>query len=257
MANLEEVFLSAHDTIVKMKIIIFSLLFLLITSKIALAGGGRIEIYTMDNLNGYYYVNSDTYVLAQVFVPDSSNTIASVGERAEFRIENPRDGDTCINEIEQTTELGLLRARCRVTQPGTVTVYVYSFADNYESSRYLLHFYAQPEATIVPTQRPTAIPPTQAVEQPTVPSNNSRPSPTIVVPELVEAAILDSSDQELDEELVSPTQSAETTPTVKKQTSDTKRSESSSVILALALAMFGTIAVGTGIVMAKAVKTSR
>lgn len=240
-----------------MKKIILTLALLTVLRTTVFAGGGRIEIYTMDNLNGYYSVNSDTYVLAQVFVPDSGNTIASIGERAEFRIENPRDGDSCVNEIEQTTELGLLRARCRTTQPGTITVYVYSFADNYESSRYLLHFYAQSEVTAA-TQIPTSVSKTQPTKIPT----HSFVKPTLVSSVVLVPEVTENSDQ-VSSELFTTTAQIESTVAAEKRTTDQslnndrKGSESSRVILTLALAMFGTIVFGIVIILIKTSKIAR
>ncbi len=226
-----------HGTIRTMKKILIITLLMVFLPLTVFAGGGRILIYTSDNFNGYYYVNSDTYVLAQVFVPDSSNTVSSVGERAEFRIENPREGDSCVNEIEQTTELGLLRARCKATQPGTITVYVYSFADNYESSRYQLHFYAMPNPTDDSTQPPVASPtlvrstptPTHALNK-TITKIPLELSPTPAsISELNAVSVL--SEEELDTKL---------------ESEFTQNSESMAIVLSLALIMFGISIAGVG-----------
>ncbi len=236
------------------KIIIAIVLIILFPIPITVfAGGGRILIYTSDNLGGYYSVNSDMYVLAQVFVPDSSNTISSVGERAEFRIENPRAGDACVNEIEQTTELGLLRARCRVSQPGTLTVYVYSFADNYESSRYLLHFYALPSATNIPTQQPTVIPTTlRSTPTPTIVVNNSiTTAPAELSP--TPASSFDSKALEKYYVFEEPVATFSSEEDLDTNTEDevAQSSDSTTIVLSLALLMFGICIAGTGLIIFK------
>lgn len=239
-----------------MKKLLFTILLLVLLPITVFAGGGRILIYTSDNLGGYYYVNSDTYVLAQVFVPDSSNTISSVGERAEFRIENPRAGDSCVNEIEQTTELGLLRARCRVSQPGTLTVYVYSFADNYESSRYILNFYAAPSPTTIPTQLPTVIPTTvKSTLTPTIAVNNSITTAPV---ELTPTPTSSSDSNALLKDYVFEESVATVSSEVDLDTNSENRiaqsTESRTIVLSLALLMFGICIAGVGLIIFKTSK---
>ena len=231
----------------------FTILLLMLLPISVFAGGGRILIYTSDNLGGYYYVNSDMYVLAQVFVQDTSNTVSSVGERAEFRIENPRAGDSCVNEIEQTTELGLLRARCRVSQPGTLTVYVYSFADNYESSRYLLHFYAVPSATNIPTQQPTVIPTTvRSTPTPTIAVNNSiTTAPVELTPTPTSSSDSNALLKDYVFEESVATVSSEVDLDTNSEDEIAQSSESTTIVLSLALLMFGICISGIGLIIFK------
>ena len=237
------------------KIILLVILQLSLTTTV-FAGGGRIDVYTVDNSNGYYYVNSDMYVLAQVFEPDSGNTVSSVGERAEFRIENPREGDSCVNELEQTTELGLLRARCRTTQPGTIAVYVYSFADNFESSRYLLNFYAVPNPTDFASEQPTAIPTVTrstpippVLSQPTTTSPlEMSPTPNVLKQDDLNQDIL------IDEQIATDTSEIDFVNNSSKVVSN--NSESNTIVLSLALIMLGICIFGVGFIVFRTLKNS-
>lgn len=131
---------------------------LIVFSKLSFAGGGRILITTSDTMQGYYFVNRDVYVLAQVFKTGPTAADFSAGEHVEFRIQNPRPGDVCVTETAYTTDAGMTNARCSATTPGQMFVYVHSFDDNYDSSQYVLNFYPLPTPTVQPTQKilPTA-----------------------------------------------------------------------------------------------------
>lgn len=171
----------------------------------ALAGGGRISIYTTDTYNGQYPVGREVNIQAQVFTEGSSNTVHSVGERVEFRIRNPRPGDRCVTIKERTDDVGHTRAECRVTQPGTLTTYVYSLDDGYESSEYPLTFivYATPtpvptpKSTVAPTPKPVAtvvptsmpvIAPAPMVTATPAPEPTASPTPTALTEGVLPAA---------------------------------------------------------------------
>lgn len=133
------------------------------------AGGGRFSISAPEG-SGWTttYINVNAYV--------TYNDTASVGEKVEFRIRNPRSGDRCETYGNGTSGAGWVGGTCYATQAGTVTIYVYSLDKGDESSNYLIYFY---EPSPTPTQKPTATP-TQIPTSTPKPTNTITPSPTII-----------------------------------------------------------------------------
>lgn len=129
------------------KILLLVLIFLFISTR-SFAGGGRFSISAPDG-SGW----TTTYVNVNVYV--TYNETASVGEKVEFRIRNPRSGDRCETYGNGASGAGWVGGTCYATQAGTVTIYVYSLDKGDESSNYLIYFY---EPSPTPTQKPTATP---------------------------------------------------------------------------------------------------
>lgn len=154
------------------------------------AGGGRILIYTADNHKNYYYVGHPVNVLAQVFKESPSTSNFSVGEHVEFRIENPKPGDSCVTGTTITTDMGMTNASCVASTPGQLTIYVHSLDADYDSSRYVLSFYPNPTPTVKPTAIPTKIPtmaPTATLApQPTLLPTSEPTQALLVSPTLAE-----------------------------------------------------------------------
>lgn len=143
---------------------VFSILML---STRALAGGGRMMLYTM---SGSPYNIKEARILAQVYKEGSQDTGWSVGEKMEFRIVNPQPGDYCKTDDSPTKENGFIGAWCYADSAREMEVYLYSLDLSDRSGSYILHFIDEPKsyaapygeskatATPIATPRPTATP---------------------------------------------------------------------------------------------------
>lgn len=144
------------------------------------AGGGR---YNLESYNGPGIANSKG-VNIQVWIYKPNSHEAAVGERAEFRIRDPRPGDNCQTFNTQANEYGIIFGKCSVTQAGQILAYVHSFDVNDDSSPYVLYFnnpsptltsIPLPTATPVITLRPTANPtPTIISTPPSTPTGQTK-----------------------------------------------------------------------------------
>ncbi len=112
-------------------------------------------------------------IKAQLRVSDTDTNL-SVGEQAEFRITNARDGDACSaqNGSTQTDTDGFIYATCKATQSGELKVYAYSIAKDDRSNETTLTFTDTPSTSPTVSISPTATP------APTTPPSTSTSTPT-------------------------------------------------------------------------------
>lgn len=159
----------------KLKLLLFSCITFLIFpfySLPVLAGGGRVTFtYNRNGVAGQQQAN----LVALVFHAGSANQAISTNEKFEFRIENPRPGDSCSGKTDRTNEQGLIEGFCSATQPGNFLVYLYSLDNNDESSR--IYVYFDPPPTPIPTSIPI---PTST--QPPTPTEEVTPSLQVSTP---------------------------------------------------------------------------
>jgi len=134
------------------------------------AGGGRYRLESYSS-PGYTGTNG---VYIQAWITNQNQSALSVGEKAEFRIQNARAGDRCETTTAITTDNGQIFGVCFASQAGQILVYVHSFDNNEDSSPYVLYFYDKPTspptmaviATITPAKKmlPTKLPSLTSVE---------------------------------------------------------------------------------------------
>ncbi len=152
------------------KVLLFSVFILIAGGFPVYAGGGRFNIESFSS-PGFTDANG-VYVQSWIFKKDLY--VASVGEKAEFRIQNPRPGDKCITTTGTSNDNGQIFGQCFATKAGQILVYVHSIDNNDDSSQYILYFYDKP--TPIPTKKifsptPTVqvvvsdIPPNKQIEQ--------------------------------------------------------------------------------------------
>jgi hypothetical protein len=125
------------------------------------AGGGRFHLQSYSS-PGFIGTNG---IYIQAWVTNKDQGTRSIGENAEFRIQNPRSGDRCETTNKLTNENGILFGICYASEVGQIMVYVHSNDKNDESIPYLLYFQANPT-------------PTTAKVQPSVESLTTQPKPT-------------------------------------------------------------------------------
>lgn len=126
------------------------------------AGGGRFRLDSPDSPG---FVGTTGLHIQAGITNDTQNSM-SVGEKAEFRIQNPRAGDRCDTTTNVTTNFGQIFGVCYVDHAGQILVYVHSFDRNEDSSPYVLYFYDKP--TSIPTTGVYPTSPPQLEHSPTV-----------------------------------------------------------------------------------------
>jgi len=142
----------------KNSIIFFGLsIFFLLISFQVMAGGGRFDLESLNSpgIVGSYPINVQAWLLK------TNYREASIGEKAEFIISNPRSGDKCITTNGTADQYGIIYGECQATEPGEMLVYVHSLDNNDDSSNMVLYFKSAP--TSLPTSiitTPSAVTPT-------------------------------------------------------------------------------------------------
>lgn len=161
-----------------MRLAVFFASFFFVFVSSVYAGGGRIVI---ENMNGAGVTGNIGLPIGARLYNDAEHTSTVTGEKAEFRIINPRAGDKCTTRSTTVNEYGQIFGECFKEEPGTITIYVHSLDRGDDSSQYLLTFY-QLRATPTPTSEPTRVvsTPTMTPEKETVISVS--PESTISTP---------------------------------------------------------------------------
>lgn len=132
------------------------------------AGGGRIELSVIDEFGIIGAKN--VRVEAKISKQDYSGP--SVGERAEFRLVNPRPGDICTTENPISDNNGIIRGECKADEAGGLTFYVHSF--DYNEDSYTSFF----QIHNLPPTIPTAVPAQTLSTPQSRPKPGSKISPT-------------------------------------------------------------------------------
>ncbi len=133
------------------------------------AGGGRIYIESYSQgVTGTEGVN------VQAWIRSEDYTRVVEGERAEFMVKSPREGDYCITPTNKSNNNGIVFGQCFASQPGQIIIYVHSLDTNYDSSDYVLYFNnPSPKPTLLPIKTIPILPTPTVSETP-----NLEPSPT-------------------------------------------------------------------------------
>jgi hypothetical protein len=158
-----------YNYITKLLTVLFIIFFGVISP--VFAGGGR---YNLESYSSPGYTGASG-VYIQAWITNQNQSSMSVGEKAEFRIQNPRVGDRCETTTAITTQNGQIFGVCFASQVGQMLVYVHSFDKNEDSSPVVLYFNNKPTPT--PTKvLPTKVPPTK---QPTPKIEGNQISPAM------------------------------------------------------------------------------
>lgn len=131
-------------------------LFALLTTGV-FAGGGRVEfspegrgVAEIDGIE----VKARLYEVGQ----GPTDGQLSIGEKAEFRIENPREGDRCDNRGQPSDSSGYIYGTCYAKTEGSYYVYIHSYDKESPSGKYIIYFDPKPTSTPTPTITPTPTP---------------------------------------------------------------------------------------------------
>lgn len=121
------------------------------------ADAGR---FTLEPASTEGYVGLSGIEVKAKLQVSSSDTASSVGEQAQLRVRNARDGDRCDTKgnTGPTDTSGYIYGTCYATQTGTVTIYAYSHNAGDESSDVSLTYNNPPAGQAnTPTPQPTAV----------------------------------------------------------------------------------------------------
>ena len=112
-------------------------LVVLFSTKLVVAGRGRFDITVFGSPS---VTGQKPGINVQVWVRSPDRNRLMVGERVEFRVKNPRPGDSCTTFNNVVDKNGQVFGKCFATEAGIVTIYVYSLDNSDQSSESLLYF---------------------------------------------------------------------------------------------------------------------
>jgi len=184
-----------------MKKIFTLFLFLFLMAVPAFAGGGRIELHLLDN----YGDVSGKKVRVEAKLTKSYQ-VPSIGEKAEFRLVNPRSGDFCTTFNNISDSGGYIRGECGSNQVGRLTMYVHSFDENEDTYTVSFQIVEAPLPTVTPTNTPTPtpVPPTPIPTAiPVPPTSTATPLQSDTPTATSEPKIMDQEDSNDQEQQIS------------------------------------------------------